>query len=360
MQTTPISSVRTTEHTLPISLDRFRANEENRLFARIVGASPQIKAAKARICKLAGYRSNVLLIGESGTGKELFAELVHHQSNEIQRPYVTVNCAAIPNELVESVFFGHEKGSFTGAVDRKIGKFEMANGGDILLDEVSCLSPTHQAKLLRVLESKEIERVGGSQTIKVDFRVIAATNEDLALLVKQGLFREDLFYRLRGVEVRLPALRDRGDDIITLAEHFLVQFCRNRQSKYLTASAKRLLKTHHWRGNVRELKHVIENLVILTDFEKIDALDVRTELDYTLDAPLADEAQDSSAANPAVSVNHDGEDGFSFKGAVEEFERQVILEALRKNQWSKTKACQYLGITRNMLYRKIDNLHIAL
>ncbi len=325
----------------------------------ILGVTPEILAAKSRVRKLAGYPCNALLVGESGTGKELFAHLIHDQEQDAHRPFITVNCAAIPDELIESVLFGHEKGSFTGAIDKRIGKFELANGGDIFLDEISSLSLNLQTKLLRVLENKEIERVGGNATIQLSFRVISATNHNLEQLISAGQFREDLYFRLKGVEVHLPPLRERREDIKLLVDHYLRKFA-NGHRKSISEAALKVLFNHEWRGNVRELRNCIQSLVVLTEGLCINVHDVHAELTSGGSGSL-----DSLSHNAANDISKIGEiedqatsKQASLKTVVEDYERQVILNALKRNHWSKTRTCDFLGITRNMLYRKIESLGI--
>ncbi|HSS39378.1 MAG TPA: sigma-54 dependent transcriptional regulator, partial [Polyangia bacterium] len=257
-------------------VEGLRAMAEER--SEMVGQSAAMNALKAQIAKVAPTRTRVLITGESGTGKELIAKAIHRQSALVTKPYVKVNCAAIPKELIESELFGHERGAFTGATARKRGLFEMADGGTIFLDEIGDMNLSAQAKVLRVLQSGEFSRVGGEQVLKVDVRVIAATNRDLQAAVAAGEFREDLFFRLNVVPLRAPPLRDRADDVPLLAAAFVELACRENGMKLkpISDEALAVLSAYSWPGNVRELRNIIERLVILTPDDRIGASDVRT------------------------------------------------------------------------------------
>jgi two-component system nitrogen regulation response regulator NtrX len=320
--------------------------ERSEVLNPIIGSSDQIRSIKQKIARLKGQFVNVLLTGESGTGKELFARRIHSQERNPRRPFVAVNCAAIPDNLIESVLFGHEKGSFTGALERRLGKFELANGGDLFLDEISTLGLHLQAKLLRALENQEIERVGGNKTIKLNFRVISATNDDIEQLVAAGKFREDLYYRLRVVELRIEPLRARQQDIKMLLDYYLMLLCESGRSKRFSGAALKKLTIYSWPGNIRQLRNVVQTLIIFADSETISLSEVERELHHANGSYVAPEQM--------------GESELGFKDAVDEFERQIIVGALKKNQWSRKKACLTLGITRNMLYRKIEALGIEL
>src|SRR5919106_1934392 len=265
------------------AVDTRRLKTENRSYRKdaekkhqIVGDSPALAAVRGAIQKAAPTNATVLIWGESGVGKELVARAIHRDSLRRDGPFVQVNCAAIPDELIESELFGHEKGSFTGATDRQIGKFEQADKGTIFLDEVGDMSLKTQAKVLRVLQEQELERLGSNRVIKVDVRVIAATNKNLEEEIIRGTFREDLFYRLNVVPIHVPALRDRRDDIPALVRHFADLFARdnNFHRKTFTAQAMEKLKQQHWRGNIRELRNFVERLVIMTSGDSIDAKDI--------------------------------------------------------------------------------------
>ena len=265
------------------AVDTRRLKTENKSFRRdaekkyqIVGDSPTLAAVRSAIQKAAPTNATVLIWGESGVGKELVARAIHRESLRRDGPFVQVNCAAIPDELIESELFGHEKGSFTGATDRQIGKFEQADKGTIFLDEVGDMSLKTQAKVLRVLQEQELERLGSNRVIKVDVRVIAATNKNLEEEIDKHTFREDLFYRLNVVPIHVPSLRDRRDDVPALVRHFADLFARdnNFRRKTFTAQAMEKLKQQHWRGNIRELRNFVERLVIMTNGDSIDAVDI--------------------------------------------------------------------------------------
>src|SRR5918996_5600719 len=265
------------------AVDTRRLKTENRSYRRdaekkhqIVGHSPALAAVRGAIQKAAPTNATVLIWGESGVGKELVARAIHRDSLRRDGPFVQVNCAAIPDELIESELFGHEKGSFTGATDRQIGKFEQADKGTIFLDEVGDMSLKTQAKVLRVLQEQELERLGSNRVLKVDVRVIAATNKNLEEEIDKSTFREDLFYRLNVVPIHVPALRERRDDIPVLVRHFADLFARdnNFHRKTFTAQAMEKLRQQHWRGNIRELRNFVERLVIMTSGDAIDAKDV--------------------------------------------------------------------------------------
>src|SRR5262249_42348865 len=240
-------------------------------FPRIVGESPAMREVSQQLQKVAATEATVLLLGESGTGKELFARAIHHISNRREQPFIALNCAAIPESLVENELFGHEKGAFTPAGNRKVGKIELAQRGTLFLDEIGELPLASQAKLLRVLEERRFERVGGTQSIDVDVRIVTATNRDLESRIREKLFREDLYFRISAVPITIPALRDRGDDLDILAEHFLEKFCRELGKPPLTLSkeARQRLREYTWPGNVRELQNAIERAVILADGSEI-------------------------------------------------------------------------------------------
>ena len=243
----------------------------NHQFQEIIGSSPKMKEVMGLIQKVAGSDTTVLLLGESGTGKELFARAIHHLSPRRESPYVAINCAAIPRELLENELFGSEKGAFTGAYTRKIGKFELAEGGTIFLDEIGDMDISLQAKILRVLQEKQIERLGGNKTIDVDVRMLAASNIDLKEACEAKAFRADLYYRLSVFPVRIPPLRERREDIPPLAEHFVQRYCKelNKPQQRLNSEALALLEKYHWPGNVRELENTIERAVILCEGKKI-------------------------------------------------------------------------------------------
>ncbi|MEZ4367864.1 MAG: sigma-54 dependent transcriptional regulator [Kofleriaceae bacterium] len=325
------------------------ASENARLRARaaadgaMVGRGPAMQAIAEKIARTAPTSGRVLITGENGTGKELVARALHEQSRRKDGPFVKLNCAAIPAELIESELFGHEKGAFTGATSQRRGKFEQADGGTLLLDEIGDMNPSAQAKVLRVLQESELERVGGAETIKVDVRVVAATNKDLPAEIAAGRFREDLYYRLAVVPIELPPLRARRDDIPALAEHFVAQVCAGdeRRPKHLTQPALSLLMQHAWPGNVRELKNVVERLVILTG----DATTIT-------DADVAD-------ALPTVRATKVGyAKGTPFKDLAAAAERDIIVAALEANEFHVSNTARELQLERSHLYKKMKALGI--
>ncbi len=306
---------------------------------QLVGQSPVVRDLKDQITILASNTSRVLITGESGTGKELVARLIHYNGPRASNPFIEVNCAAIPQELIESELFGHEKGSFTGAYERKKGKFELADNGTLFLDEVGDMSLQTQAKVLRVIETQEFQRVGGSKKIRVDVRIIAATNKELHEEVKKGNFREDLFYRLNVIPLHIPPLRERKEDIPLLVDYFLEEFSQEykKTRKRLTEEAMQVLINYDWPGNVRELKNVIERLVIMTRHDTV------TEKDIFL-------------------YNIGKKDYFSYKTlkeAREAFERDFILAKLRENNWNISRTAEVLNIERSNLHRKIKNYGLS-
>ncbi|MBI4543034.1 MAG: sigma-54-dependent Fis family transcriptional regulator [Gemmatimonadetes bacterium] len=314
--------------------------------ATMVGSSPQIMEVRSLIARVAGTEARVLIAGESGTGKELVAAAIHAASARADAPFVRVNCAAIPRELVESEMFGHERGSFTGATDRRIGRFEQADGGTLFLDEVRDLSAEAQAKLLRALEAGEVERVGGERPIPVDVRVVSATNKDLARAVKEGGFREDLLYRLNVFPIWIAPLRERPGDIPELVRHFLALISARigRPAPTVTAGALDLLVRHRWPGNVRELANIVERLIILSARNEIAAADVRA----ALPTPDAESAALPSPTAPGQSLSEE----------LEGFERTLIARALSAANGNVAEAARYLATDRANLYRRLKRLGI--
>jgi DNA-binding NtrC family response regulator len=324
------------------ALERRRLLRENRelkeqasglkSFDRLVGSSAPMRRLFAEIEKVAPTDATVLLQGESGTGKELVAHAIHDRSPRRQRPFVAVNASALPETLAESELFGHEKGSFTGAIASRPGRFELAHGGTLLLDEIGTLSASVQSKLLRALETREVERVGGRRSIPVDFRLISATNEDLEERVAAGTFREDLFYRINAIPLRIPPLREREEDIPLLAEHFLAKFKsrHRRPARRLSAGVLERLGAHPWRGNVRELEHVVEMLVLFSDDETIGEEDLPRAFRPSATAPIRE--------IPA-----------SFAKAVEVFERKLLSDAIAQAGGVKAEAARRLGLDGNQI-----------
>ena len=332
------------------ALDRQRLELENRALRQtleeryeIVGESPDIQALRVQIQAAAPSHGRVLIRGESGTGKELIARAIHRQSLRKEKPFVEVNCAAIPDELIESELFGHEKGAFTGATTKRRGKFELGDGGTIFLDEVGDMSLKTQAKVLRVLQEQTFERVGGTEIITVDVRVIAASNKPLEEEIQKGNFREDLFYRLNVIPFEVPPLRERTEDIPLLANYFLLLFSQEygKRKKTLGRAAMDLLLHHPWPGNVRELRNVIERMVIMVPGDTIQDTDVSPSL--RVRPGVASEA----AAEPEVSW-----DG-PLRDARDRFERQYILRRLKEAHWNITRTAERLGIERSNLHRKM-------
>jgi DNA-binding NtrC family response regulator len=317
-------------------------------FPRIVGESPPMQAVTQQLQRVATTETTVLLLGESGTGKELFARAVHHVSNRRDQPFVALNCAAIPESLVENELFGHERGAFTGAGNRKVGKIELAQRGTLFLDEIGELPLASQAKLLRVLEERRFERVGGTQSIEVDVRIVVATNRDLAVRIREKLFREDLYFRISAVPLTIPPLRDRADDIDILADHFLEKFSRELGKPLLTLSAEaRLrLREYPWPGNVRELQNALERAVILADGSEISR-----------ELLVCKPASVNTDAAPANLVP----DSFSWEGSFDDVtaraqnhvERVLLESALKETRWNKTRAAEKLGITPKTLLAKM-------
>jgi DNA-binding NtrC family response regulator len=297
------------------------------------------------MAKVATTTSSVLITGESGTGKELVARSLHLGSERRRESFVAINCAAIPSELMESELFGHERGAFTGAHSRSIGKFEYANGGTLFLDEISALRLELQAKLLRVIQEKEFQRLGSNRSIKVDVRIVAATNTNLEENLQKGAFRRDLFFRLNVIPIRLPSLRERKGDVRLLAQHFLKRFNLQlrRQIPGFTSQAVEVLERYPWPGNVRELENLVERLVVLgRDNEPITHEDLPLEI--LLDSPLAQQA---------FVLEKDG-----LLKARDSFERQFILKALKRAQWNQSEAARILGIHRNTLIQKMKALDL--
>jgi transcriptional regulator with GAF, ATPase, and Fis domain len=312
--------------------------DQLRVESELVGASPALRDIESQVGRVAGTNATVLIRGESGSGKELVARAIHYSSQRRDGPFVCLNCAALTETLLESELFGHEKGAFTGATDKKVGKFEAADRGTIFLDEIGEMSPSTQAKFLRVLEGHPFERVGGSQPIRVDVRILAATNQPLEKAVHEGTFRKDLFFRLQVVEVRVPPLRDRRSDIPLLADHFLKRFVREtgRKIRGFTPAALKKMEDYHWPGNVRELRNVVERAVALGLGPMIDAPDVW----------LSSLEAGGPASGTAVAPEYQAV-------SLEEVERRHILRTLQHTDWNKSQAASILGIERSTLDRKI-------
>ncbi|HKS37260.1 MAG TPA: sigma-54 dependent transcriptional regulator [Verrucomicrobiae bacterium] len=312
---------------------------------QIIGESPKIRELRQLIQTVAPTNATVLILGESGTGKELVAGALHSLSQRSTGNYVRINCAAIPETLLESELFGHEKGAFTGALRQKPGRVEESDGGTIFLDEIGDMSRPLQAKLLRFLEDGTFTRVGGNQELRVDVRLIAATNRDIIDAIRQNHFREDLYHRLNVVQFRPPPLRERGEDVLLLAEYFLKQFSlgMNKQVKVISRPARQLLAAHHWPGNVRELRNVIERAVIL---ETVDEIQPGSLPDFRHETRLR------KGEAPAAAVTG------SLEEAVFEFERELIISTLEQNHHSLAKTADQLKITRHALRYRMQRLNI--
>lgn len=316
-------------------------------FPRIIGKSGKIADVAQIVQRVAPTKTTVLLLGESGTGKELFARAIHNLSNRQTYPFVPINCAAIPRDLLESELFGHEKGSFTGADSKKLGKFELADKGTIFLDEVGDMDLTIQSKLLRAIEEGEIERVGSPKALKVDVRIVAASNKDLEKAVEDGRFREDLFYRLNVFPIRIPPLRERKEDVPLLVEYFINKYCLEMKTsvKSISKEALEMLVSYHWKGNVRELENAIERAVILCDG------DVITPEHFVLNRQFLFEAAERSLpmSGPLENVA---------KEALRIAESRRIIEALKETRGNKTKAAEILQVSYKTLLTKIKEYGI--
>jgi two-component system nitrogen regulation response regulator NtrX len=341
--------------TIKNALDRTRLQDENRSLKRVVearyqmvGDSPVLRHIWDAIKRAAPTNATVLLLGESGVGKELIARAIHRNSLRSRERFVQVNCAAIPEELIESELFGHEKGSFTGATEKQIGKFEQADRGTIFLDEVGDMSAKTQAKVLRVLQEGEVERLGSARTIKVDVRVIAATNKDLEAEIERGTFREDLYFRLSVIPITVPPLRERREDIPALVRHFADLFSRdnNRRAQRFAPAALEVMQKARWKGNVRELRNTVERLLIMTPGDTIDADDLRDVVRADTKVPVAE-----------TPGNHVA------PGTLREFkelaERKFLVEKLRENAWNISKTAEIIGTPRSNLYKKLEQYGIS-
>ena len=316
-------------------------------FPRIIGESEAIKRAVAETQRVAPTDATVLLLGESGTGKELFARAIHHLSNRRDKPFVAINCAAIPETLIENELFGHERGAFTGAGERRLGKFELAAGGTVFLDEIGEMPLAVQGKLLRAIEEKAVDRIGGKSAIVVDVRVVAATNKNLRAAVDASEFRGDLFFRLAVFPIEIPPLRERADDVVLLARHFAAQLgkeLRGREATFSDASVT-AIQSHKWPGNVRELENSIERACILSDGAELEPRDLGLAADAATDAP-------------ALGVNLSGSLAEATDRVVKLVERQKITEALAASEGSKANAAEALGVSYKTLLTKIKEYNL--
>jgi len=330
-------------------------NEINRnCTTAILGTSDEIQKVRDTIRKVADTDSTILVLGESGTGKELVARALHFGSQRANRPFVPINCGAIPEDLLESELFGYEKGAFTGAVATKIGRFEAAHNGTVLLDEIGDMSPGLQVKILRVLQEKEFERIGGRNTINVNIRVVAATNQDLEKAVEEKRFRGDLYYRLNVIPIHLPPLRERKEDISLLLDHFVEKISERKKKtiKGVSAEALKLFEAYNWPGNIRELENIVERLVVLKeDGTQITPRDLPDKIREHAPAP-------KSAPDAAVLAGMPTT-GIDFNTAVDNFEKDLILNALTMVNGVKKKAAEYLNINRTTLIEKMKRKGIA-
>jgi len=342
------------EFTQLLKVNRFLSQEIDEAEQELLGNSPAMQELRQLIRKVARTQATVLIQGESGTGKELVARAIYRESPRAHGPFIKVNCAAIPENLIESEFFGHEKGAFTGAINKREGRFELAHGGTILLDEISEISPSVQAKLLRVLQEREFERVGGTRTIKVDVRVIATTNRNLEQSVERKEFRQDLFFRLNVVPIHLPPLRERRGDIVPLAEEFMRRFSRKHgvHIKGFSDAALAALQAHDWPGNVRELQNVVERAVILCGD---DGLLEPGHLGLSTPVQLRSETR---SANPSPAVPAPpGPAADGHFPTLAELERQHILAALQFCKGNRTHAARVLGISIRTLRNKLHEIN---
>jgi len=316
----------------------------------IIGTSAKMKEVYDLIRKVCNTDSTVLIRGESGTGKELIAQALHYQGARREGPFVAVNCGAIPAELLESELFGHEKGAFTHAIRTRLGRFELAHGGTVFLDEISEMSPLLQVKLLRVLQERQFERIGGTKTIVSDFRVVAATNRDLEEEVKAGRFREDLYYRLNVIPIEAPPLRERREDIPLLIDYFITRFNRARRKKIsgITDEAMQCLLRYPWPGNVRELENTMERMVILASGTKLDTQD------------LPDRILENLGTEPAShEYGEIPDEGFVLSEVVADFEKRLILKALSQTGWVKNRAAKLLNVNRTTLIEKMKRFGLT-
>ena len=351
---------RAQEFTQLIKVNQYLSHEEDEEGQQVLlGKSMAMEHLRQLIRKVARTQATVLIQGESGTGKELVARELYRQSPRAAAPFIKVNCAAIPENLIESEFFGHEKGSFTGALNKREGRFELAHGGTILLDEISEISSTVQAKLLRVLQERELERVGGSRTIKVDVRVIATTNRHLEQSVERKEFRQDLFFRLNVVPILVPPLRDRREDVPQLVEQFMQRYSRKHGVRIqgISPACRAVLQNHSWPGNVRELQNVIERAVILCG----EGGELEIEHLGFVPGPGVFSAPAPSVAGPAVTVPAAGPAAASASGftSLGELEKQHIFAALEQTKGNRTQAAKLLGISIRTLRNKLHEYGVG-
>ena len=346
------------------------ALEPNTEFYQLIGQSAPLLEVLGMVEKAADTDSTIVINGESGTGKEMIARALHYNSQRRNKSFVPINCAAIPHDLMESELFGHEKGAFTGAMNARRGRFELANEGTLFLDEIGDLTLPLQVKLLRVLAENEIDRVGGTKSIKVDVRIIAATHKNLEKAIEEGNFREDLFYRLNVIPISLPPLRERKSDISILANHFLqtINLTKNKSIKGIDDRTMDILVNYTWPGNIRELANFIERMVILSGGPILMPADLPAKvLDGAAEekwAPLPEQTPSESPAEFMRQNNRNSSmtglpaEGINLKKTVEDFEKGLILEALAKTNWVKNKAAVLLGLNRTTLVEKLKKMKI--
>ncbi len=332
---------------MELEYHREREQQASKGFEGVVGQSKVMQRLMKQIEQIAPSKANVLITGETGTGKELVARAIHNLSPRKNRIFIPIHCAALTENLLESELFGHERGAFTGAVKQRKGRFELADQGTVFLDEISEISQSIQVKLLRVLQEREFERVGGTETIKVDIRILAATNMDLQEMVKNGDFREDLYYRLKVVNIHIPPLRDRLEDIPELTQTFVEQFAKENGRGDLTVSPEiyEIFKKHHWPGNVRELQGVVESMVILTQENRLTKENIPYEI-----REKAGETVSSSTQEPTIEPG---------ETTLADLEKKVILETLKKFKGNRTKTAEALGIGRRTLIRKLHEYGVG-
>ena len=336
----------------------------------IIGESPQIREVFDIVGRAAGSQSTVMIYGESGTGKELIARALHLNSPRKSKPFIAVNCAAIPHDLLESELFGYEKGAFTGALNARVGRIELANQGTIFFDEIGDMPPALQVKLLRVLAEREIDRIGSVKSTPVDIRVITATHQNLEAAIEEGRFREDLYYRLNIIPLALPPLRDRKTDIPLLVSHFLNQFNGTGRSKTINEEAMNILGNYSWPGNIRELANFVERMVVLSIDSTITPRDlpdkVLGEVPKEKWTPL--EKDSEPTGNPTQILQQSlrqsfrmgiPDEGINLKKLVEGFEKELLIEALEKTGWVKNKAAILLSLNRTTLVEKLKKLKIT-
>src|SRR5579864_5766328 len=340
------------------ALDQRQLKDENRSLKKavevrhqMIGESAALKQVMAAVGRAAPTNATVLIQGESGVGKELVARTIHRNSLRSRERFVQVNCAAIPEDLIESELFGHEKGSFTGATEKQVGKFEQADRGTIFLDEVGDMSPKTQAKVLRVLQEGEVERLGSARTSKVDVRVIAATNKNLEEQIDQGRFREDLYFRLAVIPIHVPPLRERQEDIPLLVRHYMEYFSRenNVRPKRITSSALEALQRHRWKGNIRELRNTVERLIIMTGGDTIDAADLPDVVRFPSAPPAAPKAG-GDPVEPRAGTLRELKDNA---------ERAFLVSKLRDNGWNISKTAEVIDTPRSNLYKKLEQYQIS-